>query len=145
MTRASLLRLKAAIGAALMALSAPFVVFAQQPQADFGAVGATAKVFLGFLNGYVVPLLIAIAFLVFVWGMFKYFIRGGASEESRGEGKKLLLWSILGFVLIVSLWGLVNVIASGLQFRNPNLQTVPGIPIPHRDGKPVSPDCGVAC
>jgi hypothetical protein len=142
--RTSLIRFKVAM-ATLMALSAPFVVFAQQPQADFGAVGKTASAFLGFLNGYVVPLLLAVAFLVFIWGMFKFFVQGGASEESRGEGKKLALWAVLGFVLIVSLWGIANVVADGFGFRSPALQTVPAIPIPHRSGMGAPPDCGAAC
>ncbi len=142
MMRTSLLRFKVAIGATLMALSAPFVVIAQQPQADFGVVGRTAGSFLLFLNGYVVPLLLAIAFLIFIWGMYKYFILGGGNEESRGEGRQLALWAVLGFVLIVCLWGIVNVVAHGLGFRNPSLQTVPGIPIPHRSGTGADPSQG---
>lgn len=126
--------LMVALGAALMALAAPFVVYAQQPQTDFGAVGRTAGAFLSFLNSYIIPLLLAVAFFFFIWGMFKFFVQGGASEEGRNQGKQLAIWGVVGFVLITSLWGIVNVVASGLGFQSPSLQTMPAIPIPQRSG-----------
>lgn len=128
-----------------MAQCAPFVVFAQQPQTNFGAVGQTFTAFLSFLNSYIVPLLVAVAFLSFAYGMFQYFIKDGASDESRESGKKLALWGVLGFVLIVSLWGIVNIVADSFGFRGTQIQTLPAIPIPGRSGTGADPDCGFAC
>ncbi len=45
---------------------------------------------LTFGNTVVIPFIIGIGFLMFVWGMFQYFIAGGASDESREKGKKLM-------------------------------------------------------
>lgn len=64
---------------------------------------------IDFINFPLVPLLIAVAFIVFLWGVYKYFIYGGGSDESRGEGKTFVMYGIIGFVIIFSLWGLVNV------------------------------------
>lgn len=67
------------------------------------------------INQVLVPLIFAIAFIVFVWGMFRYFIAGGADVEGQAKGKQLLLYGIIGFVIMISLWGIVNVIASTLN------------------------------
>lgn len=131
---------------ALTALLAPFAVYAQPaPPADFGAIGTTFGAVITFINGYIIPLFLAIAFFLFVWGMFNYFVRGGASDESRQKGKQLAIYAVAGFVLILSFWGLVNVIAAGFGFRAPNLQTMPAIPIPGRSGTGANPNCGAAC
>ena len=66
---------------------------------------------LNFINGVLIPFIIGIAFLLFVWGMFQYFIAGGANEEAKEKGKSLLIYSILGFVLIIVFWGLINLLA----------------------------------
>ena len=71
---------------------------------------------LSFLNGTVVPFLLAIAFLVFIWNVFRYFIVGGENEESQGQARSLALWGIGAFVIIVSIWGIVNLLVSGFGF-----------------------------
>ncbi len=60
--------------------------------------------------------------------MFQYFIMGGANEEKRDQGKQLMLWGVIGFVMMVSIYGLVNVIAEGFGFRQQNIQELPQIP-----------------
>ena len=62
------------------------------------------------INGVFVPLLFAIAFITFLWGVYKYFILGAAEEKSREEGRQFILWGIIGFVVIISVWGLVNIV-----------------------------------
>lgn len=62
-----------------------------------------------FINGALVPLLIAIAFIVFLWGVFKYFIYGAADDEARTKGRSFVMYGIVGLVIIFSLWGIVNI------------------------------------
>ncbi|MDO8623872.1 MAG: pilin [bacterium] len=62
-----------------------------------------------FINVVLVPLLMAVAFVVFLWGVFNYFIWNADSEDKRKEGKYFVMYGIVGFVIIISLWGLVNV------------------------------------
>lgn len=61
-----------------------------------------------FVNTSVVPLLYAIAFLVFLIGMVRFFFIEG--EEARAKGKQLMLWGIIGFVVMFSVWGIVNLL-----------------------------------
>ncbi len=70
--------------------------------------------FGNFLNKLVVPLLIATAFMFFVYNAVRYFIIGGASSESQQKAKMLAVWGVLAFVVIVSIWGLTNVLVSSL-------------------------------
>ena len=71
-----------------------------------------------FLNEKVVPLLLAIAFLAFAWNAFQYFVIQGDSEEGQTKAKSLALWSIAAFVIILSLWGIVNMIVKDFGLRN---------------------------
>src|SRR3990167_588574 len=70
--------------------------------------------FAGFLNSTLVPLLFALAFLFFLINATRYFIIGGDKEDARKKAKSLALWGIIAFVLMVSIWGIVNLLVSGL-------------------------------
>ncbi len=64
------------------------------------------------INTVFVPVLFAIAFLYFVYGVYKYFILGADSEGERETGRKFVLWSVIGFAVILSVWGLVAIVLS---------------------------------
>ncbi len=70
---------------------------------------------VGIINGIIVPVLIAIAFLVFIWGIFKAFIMNAASESEKMEGRKFAMWGIIGFVIIFSVWGIVRIVGLTLN------------------------------
>ncbi|MDB5245365.1 MAG: seg [Parcubacteria group bacterium] len=72
-----------------------------------------------------VPLVFAVAFLVFIYGIFRYFILGGANEEKRAEGRKLVMWGIIAFAIMISVWGLVNIITGTLNFGSKTRPEVP--------------------
>lgn len=54
----------------------------------------------------VMPLLYALAFLLFLIGMVRFFFMGG--EEARQKGRAFMLWGIIGFVVLFSVWGIVR-------------------------------------
>ncbi|HYF29210.1 MAG TPA: hypothetical protein VEA36_02505 [Candidatus Paceibacterota bacterium] len=60
------------------------------------------------IDGAVIPLLYALAFIMFLVGIVRYFFFEG--EESREKGKQLVLWGIIGFVVISTLWGIVKLL-----------------------------------
>ncbi|MGD0328767.1 MAG: hypothetical protein ABSB00_03655 [Minisyncoccia bacterium] len=70
------------------------------------------------INNIIVPVLFAIAFIVFLYGVFKVFILGANSEEEKGKGKTLMLWGLVGFFIMVSVWGLVNILTGTIGFGN---------------------------
>ena len=65
---------------------------------------------VGFVDGYIIPLLYALTFLLFTFGIFRYFFTGG--EENREKGKAFVLWSIIGMAAIFSIWGVVRLLVS---------------------------------
>ncbi len=100
------------------------------PDATFGPIGTVISNVVRIMNNVLVPAIFAIAFLVFIWGMFQHFILGGADEEAREKGKQLMIYGIVGFVLMLSLWGLVNVIAGGLGFGGASTPVTPTTKVP---------------
>ena len=55
-------------------------------------------------------LLMGLAVVMFVWYVVKYFIQ--PSEKGRSEGGQYVMWSIIGFFVVFSMWGLVNILIS---------------------------------
>ena len=112
--------------AALMLL--PAVALAQ-----FGEINSFFNNITSFINNILIPLVFAVALLVFLWGMFKYFILGGGNDDSRSEGRQLMLYSVVGFVLMVSIFGIVNLVANGLGFSDDEeIQNIPNAPTTNR-------------
>jgi len=85
---------------------------------------------LDFSNDVLIPFIIGIGFLFFVWGIFKYFIFGGANEEAKEQGKSLIIWATIGFVLIIIFWGVVNLLSESTGLANGELQNIPTIDVP---------------
>lgn len=75
---------------------------------------------LDFVNDAVIPFMFAIAFLYFLWNIANYFILKRDSEVAREEGSRNAIWGILAFVAIISLWGMVNLLVTGLGFNQEN-------------------------
>ena len=81
---------------------------------------------IDFINNVAVPLVFAVAFIVFIFGVFRYFIAGGANPEKRKEGGQLIMYSVIGFAVMIAIWGLVNLIVNTFGFDSkarPDLPT----------------------
>lgn len=65
------------------------------------------------VDGAVIPLLYALAFIGFLIGMVRFLFLGG--EEGRKKGKEFMLWSIIGFVVLFGVWGFVRIFLAILQ------------------------------
>lgn len=105
---------------ALALTSATLTAFAL-PLVSLAAVNNLSDVgsfIINTINNVLVPVLFAIAFIVFVWGAFNTFIVGANSEEVKEKGKNLMLWGLIGFFVMVSVWGLVNILTGTVTFGN---------------------------
>ena len=110
----------------------PSVVSAQIADSpNAGAFEDLLANILTFSNDVLIPFIIGIGFLVFVWGMFKFFILGGANDEKKEQGKSLMIYATLGFVLIVVFWGIINLLASSTGLGGKTIDNTPAVaPIP---------------
>lgn len=85
---------------------------------------------LTFGNEVVIPFIIGIGFLMFVWGMLQYFIFGGASDESREKGKKLMISATIAFVVIIIFFGAINLLTTTTGLEGQKIKNVPQVTVP---------------
>ena len=58
-----------------------------------------------------IALLTAVAFLVFIWGCVEYFINS-ANDTGRQEGVKHITFGIIGLVIMISAFAILNIVAN---------------------------------
>ncbi len=75
----------------------------------------------------VVPLLFALAFVVFIWGVVQ-FIMNSSDEAKRAQGKQFMVWGIIGLFVMFSVWGLVLILGKTLNTQQGNTLFIPSLP-----------------
>jgi uncharacterized membrane protein YidH (DUF202 family) len=109
----------------------PSVVSAQIADSpNAGAFEDLLANILTFSNAVLIPFIIGIGFLVFVWGMFKFFILGGANDEKKEQGKSLMIYATIGFVVIIVFFGVVNLLSESTGLTGETVRNIPRIDIP---------------
>lgn len=111
---------------ALLIIALPLAVGAQA--GNFNEATSFLGGLINFINRTLIPLLFAIAFLVFLWGVFTVFILGASDDEKRKDGKNLVFYAVMGFVVMISLWGIVNLLASSFGLREQGPEALPVVP-----------------
>ncbi len=64
-------------------------------------------------------LMMAVAFLVFIWGAYQYVL-GADSEEARDTGKKHMLFGIIGLLIMISALAILKIAAGTFGVTVPN-------------------------
>lgn len=82
------------------------------------------------INRVLVPVLFAVAFIVFLWGVAKAYIISVGDEEEVKKGHKLILWGLIGFAVMISVWGLVNIVVNTLGLFGGGTLPAPTSPYP---------------
>lgn len=60
-----------------------------------------------------VALIFALAVLLFIWGLFGFFMSGDDSAK-RIEGRNHILWGTVGIAIMVSVYGIIRFVASSV-------------------------------
>lgn len=55
----------------------------------------------------IILLLSALAFVVFIWGVYEFIAHAG-DETKRKEGRQAILWGLVGLVIIFGAYGIIN-------------------------------------
>lgn len=112
--------------ASLATFALPLVSFAADSVNNITDVG---NFIISLINDVFVPVIFAVAFIVFVWGAFNTFILGANSEDVKEKGKNLMLYGLIGFFVMVSVWGLVKILTGSVALENsqPDLPTTDAI------------------
>lgn len=74
-----------------------------------GTVCGIAENILFLINAVAVPLLFAVSFIFFLYGIANAYI---IHPDKPDEGHKLVLYGVIGFAVMISIWGLVNVVTN---------------------------------
>lgn len=133
----STLRASALLGA----LAAPFISFVSVVHAnaldtktgnfvssgstDGGIGGIVSTQIIPLINNVFVPLLFAVAFIVFLYGVAMKYILSNGDETKVEEGHKLILWGLIGFFVMVSVWGMVNILVDTFGLNTPTNRALP--------------------
>lgn len=96
--------------------------------AYFGGVDDLVTRLAGFIDTVLIPFVFTLALLIFIWGMFRFFIWGQANEEDRSKGRQMIMWSIIGMAFMVSIWGIVAIFSEGVFGANTTPPRLPGTP-----------------
>lgn len=74
-----------------------------------------------YLVNPLITLMFIVAFLLFVWGLFTFFrAKSGDSEEGIEKGKRHIVWGIVGMVIMVSVFGIMQLIINTLGVKGVN-------------------------
>jgi hypothetical protein len=104
-----------------LALSFPVFVFAQASTNSSTLTDVVGKITTLFKA--ILPVLVSLGVIYFIWGMVQYFI--GDSEEAKKTGRDRIVYAIIGLAVIVSLWGLVTILGQTLGLNNNTVPTLP--------------------
>ncbi|MDQ5912328.1 MAG: hypothetical protein QG568_543 [Patescibacteria group bacterium] len=75
-----------------------------------------------------IPFIIALTVLIFLWGIFRFVMAGGDGEQ-RKEAQGYIIWGVVALFVMVSIWGLVNILVRSVNLDN-TAPPAPGLPGP---------------
>ena len=73
----------------------------------------------GNMKGFI-PVLIAIALIVFLVGIVK-FVSSGDNEEKRQSGRNIMVYGIIVLFVMFAFWGLVRLITQSFFLTDPSI------------------------
>lgn len=82
----------------------------------------TAETFISNINRAIVNplilLLIALAMVYFLWGL-AMFVANSAGSDGRAEGKRKIIWGLVGLFIMVSVFGILRILLNTFGISAP--------------------------
>ena len=66
----------------------------------------------------IIVFMFAVATLIFLYGIVE-FLSNPANEETRDKGKQHIVWGVVGIAIMVSVFGIMQLIINSLGFVGP--------------------------
>src|SRR3989338_2380332 len=63
------------------------------------------------INDALIPLIFAIAVVLFIWGVVQYVINAQDTEK-KAKGRQFMIWGIIALAVMISVWGLVRILGT---------------------------------
>lgn len=91
----------------------------------FGSIQQLGMEVIRFIETLVVPLIMSLAVIAFLWGILKYIQKGGEPAE-REQARQFMLWGVIGLAVMASVWGLVRILTNtiGVPVGIPSLDPI---------------------
>ena len=91
----------------------------------FGSIQQVGTFLLTLIQSYLIPLIMSLALLAFLWGVLQ-FIRKGTDPKEREQGRQFMLWGIIGLAVMASVWGLVRILTNtiGVPLGIPSVSNI---------------------
>ena len=103
-------------------------------QINLGNIGGSGNPILSIIHkvgdilNAVVPIVITLALIYFIWGVAKYVTAN--SDEAKQEARDVMVYGAIGLFFIVSIWGILALLQqfTGAQGLNapPGMPGIPG-------------------
>lgn len=114
---------KLAVAVSVWAL--PLLAFAQ-----VRSIQDAAGLITNIINGVVIPMIFLLAFVLFIWGVVQFFLFGSKDEEAREKGRNYIIGGIIAFFVMMSVWGLANILVNTFNLSSGGPQYLPVGPGP---------------
>ena len=66
------------------------------------------------INNSVIPLMFALAFAFFIWGVVQFVILGAGEEAKRTQGRAHMIWGVIALAVMFGVWGLGSIVGGTL-------------------------------
>lgn len=63
------------------------------------------------------PVIAALAFVAFFWGLVKFIYRIGGDEKAVAEGKKLMIWGLIALFIILTLNAILSFVYTDIGLK----------------------------
>lgn len=76
-------------------------------------------------------LIFALGFLLFVYGLVEFLWKINGEGDTK-EGKQHMIWGIVGMLIMISVYGILDIIDNtfGLDFSNPDASRINSVVVP---------------
>jgi hypothetical protein len=84
---------------------------------DFNLSGSTFSTVISYvinLINLLIPILFAMAFIFFFWGLSKYVI--GADSKTIKQGREYMMWGVLAIFILISYKAIIGIASGELNF-----------------------------
>lgn len=78
---------------------------------DSASFGKVVDPIINHIVNPIIMLLFAIGMVVFVYGVFQMILHAD-DADARSTGRQSMLWGVIGMFIMVSAWGIINLIAN---------------------------------
>jgi len=87
-------------------------------QADFSLAGKNFKDIILYVLSIIavlIPILFAIAFIVFFWGLSKFILNSSVQADIE-KGKNYMIWGVLALFILISFRAIIGLVVGDLGF-----------------------------